>query len=50
MTEVVYRVIMCSHLLPFLAATVMIRQLVAIFGDLVKQDVARNGKKVIKLL
>ena len=40
---------MCSHLLPFLAATV-IRQLVAIFGNLVKQNVARNGKKVTKLL
>ena len=34
-TEVLYRVTMCSHLLPFLATTV-IWQIVAIFSNLVK--------------
>ena len=43
-TEVLYRVIMRSHLLPFLATTV-IRQIVAIFGNFVKLNIARNGKK-----
>ena len=57
-TEVLYRVIMCSLLLPFLA-TIVIRQIVAIFGNrqivtifgnLVKQNIARNGKKVTEVL
>ena len=48
-TEVLYRVIMCTHLLPFLA-TIVIRQIVAIFGNLVKQNIARNGKKVTEVL
>ena len=47
--EVLYRVIMCTHLLPFLS-TIVIRQIVAIFGNLVKQNIARNGKKVTEVL
>ena len=47
--EVLYRVIMCSHLLPFLATTV-IRRIVAICGNLVKQNIARNGEKVTEVL
>ena len=48
-TEVLYRVIMCTLLLPFLA-TIVVRQIVAIFGNLVTQNIARNGKKVTEVL
>ena len=51
---------MQSHLLLFLATTViweivaifgnLVKQNIAIFGNLVKQNVARNGRKVTKLL
>ena len=37
---------MCSQLLPFLATTV-IRQIVAIFGNFVKQNIARNVTEVL---
>ena len=40
---------MCSQLLLFLATTV-IWQIVAIFGNFVKQNIARNGKKVTEVL
>ena len=40
---------MCSQLLLFLATTV-IRQIVTIFGNFVKQNIARNGKKVTEIL
>ena len=38
-----------NKILPYLATTV-IRQIVAIFGNFVKQNIARNGKKVTEVL
>ena len=40
---------MCSQLLFFLGTTV-IRHIVDIFGNFVKQNIARNGKKGTEVL